>query len=83
MIWTEQDAKAMWCPFTRIGDINLGGVANRPDASTNCIASGCLMWRKIETTAFKLEADAEFKKTGARFSSDTGYCGLAGKPSDC
>lgn len=46
----------------------------------HCIASACMAWRAMETVAFQIRAEAEFKQTGARLRSDTGFCGLAGEP---
>lgn len=46
--WTEQDAKALWCPLSRVADVNLGGSTNRPDCGTSCLASGCMMWRWLD-----------------------------------
>lgn len=46
----------------------------------NCIASECMAWRKQESAAFALKANAEFERTGAILESTEGFCGLAGKP---
>jgi hypothetical protein len=81
MIWTENDAKALWCPMTRVGDFNLGGTANRPDGSVNCLASGCMMWRKSGQIGLGPNGEKRDRDMDGRTRwLDTGYCGLAGKP---
>ena len=73
-MYTEEQAKKLWCPETRLVAIdatcnvinvvsyNSGcfsdGHSIKPVGS-NCVASGCMMWR--------------WSKDG------TGYCGKAGK----
>ncbi len=83
---TEEDAKAKWCPFSRVAS-NDGTNGNRHILSADglngadkCIASDCMAWRWIEDAEFRSKADAAFRDTGAQLKPDTGYCGLAGKP---
>lgn len=83
---TEDEAKKKWCPFARSYDIrgtpDMPVTVNRfgrgPDSECMCLASGCMAWRPRETNAFKHKAEAEFRKSGIRLQSDTGFCGLAG-----
>lgn len=46
-----------------------------------CVASACMAWRWKTDDAYRIEADAEFRRTGARKSPTEGFCGLAGQPS--
>jgi hypothetical protein len=66
---TEDQAKTMWCPFSRTPQLtNIGGygvgVVNRasngqPHPASLCLASGCMAWVRDQNTA------------------DFGYCGMA------
>lgn len=92
---TEDEAARMWCPFTRVSFMG-SHVGNRVSTATlemteksaargdtrdhdyyrqqlrdcNCIASRCMAWRW-----------AGYRKHGNNDEA-TGYCGLAGKPSE-
>lgn len=81
MLWTEQDAKVLWCPMTRIGEQNAGAATNRPSASYNCIASGCMMWRKHDQVGIGPNGEKRDRDMDGRTRwVDRGYCGLAGNP---
>jgi hypothetical protein len=95
MTYTEEEARRKWCPFARyashqdsIGPALIVPEGREPlyedgrmiTAPQKCIASECMAWRKRETDEFITRAEAEFKRTGKRLTSDTGYCGLAGVP---
>lgn len=75
---TEKEAVTKWCPFARAANVNkiLSGVVapavNRivndhggVVSSTNCIGSHCMAWRWT---------------VSATSQTNTGHCGLAGKP---
>lgn len=89
MTMTEADAKTKWCPFSRFGVIDTvapnrfgaGSEGSFAEIACRCIGSACMAWRKRETAEFSAKAEAEFRKTGRRLEPDTGYCGLAGRPS--
>lgn len=58
----------------------VAGIPEKPLATCSCIASDCMAWRGMETSEFNDRTETEFRKTGKRIKSDTGYCGLAGEP---
>ena len=82
---TEDEAKTKWCPYQEIRlnmmASTLGNlikmypkdgarIASGANENRDCIASGCMMWRKrIKSYGGLSEA-----------MDDEGYCGLAGKP---
>jgi hypothetical protein len=77
---TEAEAKKRWCPFARApGNYAYGLPTNNrnerggPTARAKCIGSDCMAWRWID-------AEVEFQRTGTHQPTNTGYCGLAGKP---
>lgn len=70
---TEEEAKARWCPFVRVGMYGLNsstgqnrGIAMATPGTINCIASACMAWRQEIITM--------------PAPSINGFCGLAGKP---
>jgi hypothetical protein len=81
-VFTENDAKKQWCPFTRLSvgyghpaSINrfVGGgemTDSRITDSLNCVGSKCMAWRWVDP--------AMPGQSG--HSVNEGYCGLAGKP---
>ncbi len=74
MMLREKDAKAKWCPFSRIAVTSDGDglFTSMPDVKRwECIASRCMAWR-WESDRKQLHDSTE--------PMDTGYCGLAGKP---
>ena len=91
---TEQEAREKWCPFARYSGSGFDcPSANRwkqaaPESEPHalnpipcrCIASQCMAWRTGETAEFKRAADHEYQQSGKRLTSDTGFCGLAGRP---
>ncbi len=77
MYYTENEAKEKWCPMVRVSSTDTKGMGvpayNRYQAlekitsnpkSSRCIASECMMWRRVPAGELK----------------DKGYCGFAGKP---
>ena len=53
---TEDEAKTKWCPMARLasggGSVNryyVGGMGGGPTTGSNCIASGCMMWRETSS----------------------------------
>ena len=75
--WEKDEARNIWCPFTRVGEQASGAAENRPDGSYNCIADHCMAWRWVMTNV----TTKTFEGDSLRPSGDThGYCGLAGKP---
>ena len=92
MYLTESDAKQKWCPQVRFsthsgqGDTecavnSFGGQSRSGDLDFACIASECMMWRKvviIPLTATALMAGVT--ATSNIDNKDKGYCGLAGRP---
>ena len=86
-IFTEEEAKQRWCPFTR----GIPSGANRitaPNAEIMamgvgpCLGSGCMAWRWEATHIFDAEAlGNDGKPPGTREVGDVyGRCGLAGTP---
>jgi len=79
MIVTEDDARRMWCPFTRVLETahprhDAGAAVNRrsgqrPALCTECQASACMAWRWYDIEELAPE----------REKLRRGYCGLAGK----
>lgn len=63
----EEEAKTKWCPHTRAG--NDAG-CNRNDATTNCIASDCMMW--VEDPAPTIGGLGELLDENLNY----GHCGL-------
>jgi hypothetical protein len=55
---------------------------NRPAGGFDCISSGCMMWRSVESAFDRKRAEDEYRRTGNRNVEikRSGYCGLAGKP---
>lgn len=80
---TEDEAKTKWCPKAnpQIGGPECPGNGNRfEDAlgsqaymDTRCIASACMAWRSIS-------AQTVVNGAARSYNTDSGYCGLAGKP---
>ena len=71
-MFTEEEAKTKWCPYMEFSHGSHG--------YARCLGSGCMAWRKRESTEFKLKAETEFRRTGMRLVSTEGFCGLAGQP---
>ena len=84
---TEEEAKTKWCPLVRVaeaqavGDFKISLAINR-DVSLGekrprfkCIASSCMMWRKMPRHNWNNQLSQWEVQT-----NDTGFCGLAGKP---
>lgn len=84
---TEDEAKTKVCcgsPAVAVAIVSTGGaMAGAPigaDANPLCIASACMAWRWDLAGAHRIEADAEFQRTGHHKSPTEGRCGLAGAP---
>jgi hypothetical protein len=83
-MYTEDEAKTHWCPFTQVAESALPGhmVGNRgarqirgdEDAAQlfRCLASRCAAWRWDPLTRYQDEP--------GKVRDVSGYCGLAGKP---
>lgn len=82
MIRTEKEAVELWCPMQRQSEQGVGGAYNRPnDGGFNCIASGCMMWRKHDQIGIGPNGEKRERDMDGRTRwVDRGYCGLAGKP---
>lgn len=86
MSHTQKQASELWCPMVRVGvQPSSGGPSAINDPTTvnyhgSCIAEKCAMWRW--ETMEVLPPNAEpYKPVGfIKVRSDTGYCGLAGRP---
>lgn len=65
-----------------VGGVNRDalGKSSNPIASCRCIASACMAWRWLYDAKPKL--DAKGRRTGRETvtRSESGYCGIAGKP---
>jgi hypothetical protein len=77
-MWTEDEAKAKWCPMVRLSADHVGGGINRDTkgntSRANCIASGCMSWRwHVEPRGLA----AALQPT----KFERGYCGEFGEPS--
>jgi hypothetical protein len=86
-MWTEEEARARWCPLARY-DKNNRHVAGTVMKETLCVASGCMAWRWRHTKApmTPIERNAFGKNVGlAEALQPTiyveGYCGAFGAPS--
>ena len=92
MLLTEEEAKTKWCPMVRAVAIRGGTfgspepIGNRIAADQNelpkvtqCIASGCMMWRQhASDESWTVQGESKTKTLPAGLRR--GYCGLAGKP---
>ena len=96
---TEDEAKTKWCPFVRIGSSFSGlgalnrDVTGRDVEKSNCIASGCMAWRRDEVAMLRHRRTGSVRpvEPGHVYSTseethylaegDTGHCGLARHPS--
>jgi hypothetical protein len=78
---TETEAKNKWCPFAKVQrpcssdeqfltDGNREWHSGLPSLETMCIGSTCMAWRK----------NVKCNSTRDVCITDSGYCGLAGKP---
>lgn len=63
---TEEEAKTKWCPHAIASHTN-PRQHNGEVWLHNCIGSACMAWRWSDETM-------------TREASDSGFCGLAGKP---
>lgn len=92
---TEEQAREKWCPQVRhaiMAENQLGGViavgsanAGRAKLASLCIASGCMMWRKLTVMIDRATNEPAIPGVAAQGDleerySNSGYCGLAGKP---
>src|ERR1700742_1156348 len=90
---TEDEAKAKWCPFSRV--VTHGAVINRDnpddgqitnaDAATRCMGRECMAWRwdfadlSEEGEPVETWPDlVKYHSAGAKLIRH-GFCGLAGK----
>lgn len=75
---TEDGAKRMWCPFSRLSSYTGEAAVNRRREdggilpSSGCIASECMAWRWA-LPHYQIV-------NGKAGPIDDGYCGLAGNP---
>lgn len=65
---TEEEAKARWCPFARVGHGNRMAV-HLDERDAMCRGSACMAWRWVEWPDIREVQQAPL-----------GYCGLAGIP---
>ena len=95
MTYTEEEAKAKWCPFARVssygresswnrtGPQRVGDPAVLVPAWSLCLGSACMAWRAIEQ--WRPRSDYQWDEgrphlTGPNVERRTvGYCGLAGQ----
>lgn len=95
-MYTEEEAKAKWCPHGRMADCERGFGYNRWDAerhepekeTSRCIGAKCMAWRwkpisdHDESVIRKYARDTSREMAEKRFQSQRkGYCGLSGSPS--
>lgn len=90
MILPVTEAKMNWCPFARTPEGNrvvddtfdrFGNFPAHPAAGCRCIASDCMMWRKVSQVGIGPNGEKRDRDMDGRtLWVDTGYCGLAGKP---
>lgn len=66
----ESEAAYRWCPFTRMGNVTLGGTANRFDSGVNCLGSKCCIWLCDE------EINGKTMGKGHVFDPKSGDCAL-------
>ncbi len=79
MIISDAEAKTKWCPFSfSVPEQRdqFSGQGIREGGPWTCCTTFCMAWRPAETVGGKREADREFRTTGKRIVSDTGYCAL-------
>lgn len=87
-VYTEEEAKTKWCPFTRAAIDVVDGAhvidftsANRSErglpAVTLCVASACMAWRWGEEP---LEPALDPNKPPPPEYPREGYCGAFGAP---
>jgi hypothetical protein len=90
---TEDEAKTKWCPFTHkrvIVMIDSGSDqqaienAERVSAQSNCLARGCMAWRKVDERITYTGQDVMVREPGGggriekeRRVIDVGVCGAA------
>ncbi len=78
----EKTAKTKWCPMVRSnneGDGSNRTYLNELQAGSNCIASGCMMWRTDGKQKYLDKGklyDKNLTDTG-EWIHINGYCGLA------
>lgn len=87
---TEDQARTKWCPHAVAShtDPRAGFRNDEPDGVPKtfaCIASGCMAWRKLTVWIDRATNEPAIPGVTAHGAleerySDTGYCGLAGKP---
>jgi len=80
-VYTEDEAKTMWCPFARVpfgnGAVNgnRGFEGHSSQKESLCIGSACMAWRWKHSGG---DHNAIGEPTSLVLPH--GYCGLAGKP---
>lgn len=77
MIFTEEQAKTKWCPYSRVMvdqdvevSVNRSVRGGEPDPDCMCVATGCMAWRWV--------VDASGKLVEAPDGALQGYCGMGG-----
>ena len=86
---TEEEAKKLWCPFSRVTNKFGDGGGNRwdhtiPDADcpngSTCVAVACMAWRWANDENGEPAYQTRQVHDYATDNIPLGYCGLAGKP---
>ncbi len=89
-MYTEDEAKTKWCPFTRITTSGEEWHTNRGSHTDvhernfdRCIGSACMAWRWLtwEEDGAVWRMTGPGSAQGKRDGVHEGCCGLAGRPS--